>query len=128
MRLLNSLFGVLLLLTSNNVFGETILVDSLEDAVALAESSKQDILIVFSADWCKNCEILKREFLQSDNESLKDCIICIIDYDNRPDLIKEYRVRKIPDSRVMKKNIETSQYIGYKDKIKYAEWLKNARQ
>jgi|694.fasta_scaffold02159_5 thioredoxin-like negative regulator of GroEL len=111
----------------NGAAESPVFVNSLEDAVALAESSNKDILVVFSADWCKNCKLLKSEFLDSNDPSIDDTIVCIVDYDSRPDLIKEYKVHKIPDSRIIRRNVEISNIIGFINKYKYKKWLNNAR-
>jgi thioredoxin-related protein len=122
------LLWILIFLTTIGAKESPIFVDSLEDAIAVAESSKQDIILVFSAEWCKNCDLLKEEILYSDDEALHNSIICIVDYDKRPDLVKEYKVRKIPDSRILKGNIEKSHIIGYTKKKDYIKWLSDARK
>ena len=123
------IFTILLMLITNYGAAQSpVFVDSLEDAVALSESSKKDLLVVFSANWCKNCIALKDQLLYSNEIGFKNSIICIVDYDKRYDLVKEYKVYKIPDSRLMRNNIEISKLIGYNNKDKYKKWLNDARK
>lgn len=100
-------------------------VNTLEDAIALSESSNMPVLVVFSAEWCRYCSILKNDIDKGEySKELDNHIVCFVDIDKRPDLKKEYEVISIPDSRILKKRIETKKIIGY-DKVKYKRWLQN---
>lgn len=127
MNIIKLLLSIILLSSTIGAEKSPVIVHSLEDAIALSESSKKDILLVFSADWCKNCIRLKDQFLYTNDQSLENIIICIVDFDKQSDIIKEYKVKKIPDSRVIRNNIEISQIVGFTNKDNYKQWLQNAR-
>lgn len=104
------------------------MVNSLEDAMALSESTKMPVLVIFGADWCGYCKILKKEISSGEmNKELDNYIICYIDTDKNKDLKKEFNVRSLPDSRIFIDKKETSQYKGY-DKNKYKKWIENAHR
>jgi thioredoxin-like negative regulator of GroEL len=116
---------LLYLLFAITVVHTSISVKDFEDAIALSESSKMPVLVVFSADWCKFCSILKEDIDKGVYAKETDkYIVCFIDIDQREDLKKEYQVSSIPDSRILKHKIEKSRLIGY-DKIRYRKWLEN---
>lgn len=110
-------------------YGEnTYFAHSLEDAVALSESTGKPLLVIFSADWCKYCQVLKQELTDNDMQSaLDEYLICIVDVDERKDLKDEYKVQTLPDSRLLMKLKERSSFIGYSGKKKYLAWIRNAR-
>lgn len=102
------------------------MVDSLEDAMALSESTKMPALVIFGADWCGYCKTLKNHISSGDlNKQLDNYIICYIDVEKNPELKREFSVKTLPDSRIFIENQEKSQYKGY-DKNKYKKWIENA--
>jgi thioredoxin-related protein len=105
----------------NALCDDTIYLDSLVDAVALSESSKKDILIVFTADWCKYCNKFKSEMTGDD--ILKDKIVCYIDFDTNKDIIKEYRVSTIPDFIVLHNRVEIKRKVGYNNSKEFIKWI-----
>lgn len=116
------LFLIFCILSSSIALCEdTIYLDSLIDAVALSESSKKDILIVFTADWCKYCNKFKKEM--RDDSSLKDKIVCYVDYDSNNDIIKEYRVSTIPDFILLRNKVEVKRKVGYNNKQEFIKWI-----
>ena len=63
-----------------------------ESAKKVSNDLGMDILLVFSADWCKYCKMLKKDLSASVSEDeLKDLIICTIDVDKNPKMKREYR-------------------------------------
>lgn len=113
----------IILISTNSLADNPVFVSSLEDSVALGESSSKPILIVFGAKWCIYCNKLKEDISNNlFNQELKDYIICYVDIDDRKDLKKEYNVTTIPDSRILKNKIEKSKLVGY-IKPKYKKWL-----
>lgn len=108
---------------TNSGFCDSVYIEnSLEDAVLLSQDTGQPVLVVFSADWCKYCNIMKKDIEQnlSDFDSY---IICYIDNEKREDLVKEYRVKTIPDYFILKNNIEIKRKVGYKNYSNLTEWL-----
>jgi thioredoxin-related protein len=113
---------ILVFLFPLNAFcDDTIYLDSLVDAVALSQSSKKDILIVFTADWCKYCNKFKSEMIG--NEILKDKIVCYVDFDTNKDIIKEYRVTTIPDFIVLHNQVEIKRKVGYNNSKEFIKWI-----
>ena len=97
---------------------------SLQDSLIESENSKKDILVIFTADWCGACQKMKKDI--DDDPSLVDgLIVCYIDYDESPDLVKEYKVKKIPDYFLLSKGVETKRKVGYSNKNDFKKWLKN---
>lgn len=86
--------------------------DSLEDAVALSESSKKDILVIFGAEWCGYCTRTKKD-IDNNLSKFQDTIIVYVDIDKREDLKREYMVKSIPDYMLLQKCIETKRKVGY---------------
>lgn len=113
----------LLLLTSQMYANEPIFVDSPEDAFALAQETKQEVLLIFTADWCHYCKVLKGH-ITDDPSMVSKLIVCFVDYDYRSDLVKEFNVKIIPDSFLYKDKIERKRKTGFKSKNDYIEWLK----
>lgn len=122
------LIFLLILSTINNSQGlfaaPAIFVDSPEDAFALAEDTKKDLVIIFGADWCVYCNIMKKD-INTDLNIVEDKIVCFIDFDQRKDMVKEYKVRVIPDYMLYRESIEIKRKAGYKNKEKFQEWLLN---
>lgn len=96
--------------------------DNLLDALALSEDSDKEILVIFTADWCKYCNIMKNDLKELDNE-LKDKIVCFVDVDKNSYIKQEYRVGSIPDYFILKNKIETNRQKGYFGKNKFIKWL-----
>lgn len=99
------------------------MVNSLEDAIALSESTKKPILLIFSAEWCGFCKSLKKDIDNSRlSKELDGLIICYIDTDKNPDLKKQFDIKSLPDSRVLINNQEKYQHKGYIFR-NYKRWL-----
>lgn len=103
-----------------------IYVETLIDAIALSETIKKDVLVIFTADWCQYCQKLKND-INRNPSIVEDKIICYIDKDNNKDLIKEYKVKSIPDYLILRDNIEIARQVGYYGKDELVEWLKNVK-
>jgi thioredoxin-like negative regulator of GroEL len=115
---------------SDRAYGENAyFMNNLVDAIALSESSKKPVLVIFGADWCRYCGVLHKDLEDEDAaKALDDFIVCSIDIDKDKDLAKEYGVKSLPDSRIIKDKVEVSIYVGYKGKVKYLTWINDARQ
>jgi thioredoxin-like negative regulator of GroEL len=123
------LIVMIALICANNTYGsEQAFVSSLEDAIALSEDTKMPILLVFGADWCKNCVSLKQDMIKGDLLVVLDgFIICYVNIDDNQELPKLYKVKNIPDSRIISGGIETKPLVGY-NKTNYKKWLMNRGQ
>lgn len=120
-KILNA-FAILLLSSQSILAAPSIFVDSPEDAFALSEETKLKVLLIFSADWCAYCNILK-DNINGDPDMIPDTIICFIDYDKRKDMVKQYKVKTIPDSLLYKDKKEIKRKVGFKNKQDYIDWL-----
>lgn len=97
--------------------------ESLLDAVALSEDIKQDVLVVFTAGWCGSCQVLKADIRSSNEGVLDNHIVCYIDYDANKEMVKEYRVKRIPDCFILRKNREIKRKVGYDGWANFKQWL-----
>lgn len=100
-----------------------IFLDKAEDALILSESIEVDALLIFTADWCQACVVLKND-INTNLEIVEDTIVCYIDFDKRADLVQEFKVKNIPDCIIYRKNKEIKRRVGYKSKKEFELWLK----
>jgi thiol-disulfide isomerase/thioredoxin len=105
-----------------------VFMNNYESAVKVSNDLGIDILLVFSADWCKYCKMLKRDLSASvSKDELQDLIICTIDVDNNTSMKRKYGVGAIPDSVFMSENKIKSRKKGYNSLSGYLKWLKSNR-
>lgn len=73
-------------------------------------------LLIFSADWCKYCQIAKND-INTDprlSETIKKYEIVIWDYDLDKEAVIGYNIKTIPTFIVLENNKETKRQIGYR--------------
>lgn len=122
---MNKLFIVLcfiFLFPNLNIASDPVVVNDLLDAIALSDESEKDVLVIFTADWCKYCGIMKNDLKELSKE-LDNKIICYVDIDKDQDLKKEYSVDLIPDYFILRKRIEINRKKGYRNKQQFIQWL-----
>jgi thioredoxin-related protein len=112
MKYLILIIGLIFFMGANTNKQPAIFVDSLEDAVALSESIKKDIFVVFGAEWCGYCDKTKQD-IKKNIDQLNDIIIVYVNIDDREDLKTEYRVKGIPDYMILRSKVETRRNVGY---------------
>jgi len=95
-----------------------IVVSSVEDAERLKEQLGIDAVIIFVADWCGFCKVLKSD-LYTDPSITNNKIICYIDYDTNKKLAEKMKVKTIPHSIILG---QSKTFIGYQ-KEKYKKWI-----
>lgn len=100
---------------------EGIITYDLIDAIAISEKSNKEILVIFTADWCEYCNIMKQDLLEC--SEIKNKIICYINIDKNPSLKKQYNVRSIPDYFLLKDKLEIKRQKGYHGKKEFIKWL-----
>ena len=105
------------------IAAQPIFVDKAEDAFMLSKDIKTDLLVVFGADWCGACNIMKHDI--STTDIVGDIIVCFIDIDKRPDLKKEYRVKIVPDYMIYRDGVEIKRKTSYKSKNDLIQFLHN---
>jgi thioredoxin-related protein len=113
------------LISSVLIAGEPpVFVHDMLDALALSESSNKQILVVFTADWCKQCQIMKKDISDSP-DMVEDTIVCYLDLDTNKELAKEYQVKFIPDYCILRKRIQIRRTRGYTTREKFIKWFQN---
>lgn len=100
-------------------------VTNILDAIALSDDINHDILLIFSASWCGACQDMKTDIANDKSGVLNNHIICYIEYEESPAIIKEYKVRKIPDYLIIRKRKEIKRRVGYKGFVDFSKWIKN---
>lgn len=123
-KILWTIFILGILGTSSSAIDFAIYTSSLQDSLIESENSKKDVLVIFTADWCGFCQKMKKDI--DENQSLVDnLIVCYIDYDENKDLVKEYKVRNIPDYFLLHKGVEIKRKVGYSNSKDFKKWLNN---
>lgn len=102
-----------------------IYVTNILDAIALSDDINHDVLLIFSASWCGACQDMKKDITNDQSGILNNHIVCYIEYDENPAVIKEYKVRKIPDYLIIRKRKEIKRKVGYKGFTDFSKWIKN---
>jgi thioredoxin-like negative regulator of GroEL len=108
-----------MILSSKSQAEPAIYVSSYDDAVAMSQTTKIPILLIFSADWCDACRNLKNNIAD-----IQNVIVYVCDIDNNKDLMKNFKVRSIPDSILLDSELRIIKRVkGFKDKESYIKWL-----
>jgi thioredoxin-related protein len=123
-NLIKLLFALNIFYSSVACAEDAVYSTNLLDSIALSESSDKDILVIFTASWCKYCSIMKKD-LEEDQGLLDNKIVCYVDFDSNPDLVKTYRVKTIPDYFILKNKIEIKRKVGYTGKNNFVKWFKH---
>lgn len=105
-----------------------------KDALTLAKQSQKLILVDFTASWCGPCQVMKREFwnTQKTKDSLSHFILAEIDVDFNKAVAQKYGVTSIPNVFVIdayENNLANStgyegaesslkDYLGYPKEVK----------
>lgn len=97
-------------------------ITDLDLALKLSKETKQNVVIIFSADWCGYCKNLKQDLPTI--EGFDNTIICIIDSDKDKKNTRQFKVKSLPTSVILNSDKqEVARTTGY-DKKSYIEWLK----
>jgi thioredoxin-related protein len=97
--------------------------DEFDKCKDLSAKYNKKLVLVFGADWCPYCKDLKKDI--NNITEFSKYIVCFIDTDKNPQLVKDFRVRGLPTSVIIDpKNRELSRKTGYKNK-EYQEWLQS---
>lgn len=107
----------------NSVIADApVFVYNLLDAIVESKDSRKNVLVIFTANWCPSCLAMKKD-IEENTILLDNLIVCYVDYDKNQDLVKEYRVRIIPDYFIMRENIEIKRKTGYDGIKKLTSWI-----
>lgn len=104
------------------IAGEGFFLDSPEEAFALMDSTGQDMLLIFGADYCKYCNIMKKDILDNP-EFFDNIIVCYVDIEQREDLSKEYKIKTIPDYMIYRGKTQVRRRVGYPGFDQFKTWL-----
>lgn len=87
----------------------------------LASKYNKKLVLVFGADWCPYCRVLKKDI--NNITGFKKYIVCIIDTDKNKELVEKYKIKGLPTSVIIdSKENELARKTGYK-LADYNEWL-----
>lgn len=94
--------------------------DEYDKCKELSKKYNKKLVLVFGADWCPYCRVLKKDI---NNISFKKYIVCIIDTDKNKELVQKYRIKGLPTSIIIDhKETELARKTGYKQSD-YNQWL-----
>jgi thioredoxin-related protein len=104
-----------------------ILVLWLACVLSMGKAAAESVLM-FSADWCKYCQLAKKDLLANDDE-VAGWAVEVIDTDVSRDLVKEYGVKSLPTFIYLNDaGEEVSRQVGYKGYRQLKRWVeKNKR-
>lgn len=101
----NSLSSVLLLSTLISI--ATVFAD---------DHSKEKTLIIFSANWCKYCQVAKNDMESHKklSETIKNYSIVDVNFDVDKEIVRGYNIKSIPTFVVFEGGKEKGRLEGYK--------------
>ncbi len=100
---------------------------SISTVLAFSQEPKsKKVLLIFSADWCKYCQIAKNDMKndQQLSEIIKNYTIVDVDFDVDKDIVKGYNVKTIPAFVVFENDKEKGRKIGYNGPSNLVNFLK----
>jgi len=80
------------------------------------DSKKDKTLIIFSANWCKYCQVAKHDMINHHklSEVIKNYDIVNVDFDVDKDIVRGYNIKSIPTFVVFEGGKEKGRLEGYK--------------
>lgn len=114
-----------MVLYTDNIMADFPIVDNLDIAQSLSESTEQPLILIFGSKSCTFCGLLKKDIengyflVQLDRK-----IVCYIDVAKRQDLIDKYEIKSLPDTRLIIDGKQKGSMVGY-ERSKYKKWLSN---
>lgn len=82
-----------------------------------------DDLLIFSANWCGHCQVLKSD-LKKDPNIVDGYEWGFVDADKEKEMAREYGVKSLPTIIVLDKdNKEVKRQVGYKGPEQLKKWL-----
>lgn len=122
---MNKIIVVLLLMLCSlrpSVASSPVFVEQFMDAIVESEATQKDILLIFTAEWCKNCKIMKKD-INNNIFQFHNIVISYVDIDEHRDLAKQFDVKAIPDYRIIRNTKEIKRHIGYKNFNTFLKWF-----
>ena len=101
---------------------------SYEQALLIAKKQKKDVLLFFSADWCKYCKEMKRDTLTDSGvkSTMDKFVFYVVDADKEKALSRKFGVKEIPVYIILDAETEKAKRTGqgYKNANSFDRWLK----
>jgi thioredoxin 1 len=94
-----------------------------EDYEEAMREKDRKVILVFGADWCPHCVVLKKHL---EGMNLDGYLVCTVDVDKNRDLKRKHRVRALPTSIIMEDGSEVSRQRGF-EKGPYDAWVEENR-
>jgi thioredoxin-like negative regulator of GroEL len=89
---------------------------------AMREKDRK-VILVFGADWCPACVVLKKHL---EGMNLDGYLVCVLDVDESRDIKRKHGARMLPTSIIMEDGKEVSRHVGF-DKQYYDAWVEENR-
>ena len=83
----------------------------------LEASLDKHIIVEFWADWCGPCKMLAPVLEEIENDSSEILALVKVDIDKNPELVKNYSVKSVPTTIVIKNGEVKGVIVGAKPKF-----------
>jgi len=91
-------------------------------------SVRADTVLMFSADWCKYCQIAKRDMLENQDE-VNSWGLEVVDTDVSREMVAEYRVKTLPTFIYLNDDgKEVDRQVGYKGYRHLRRWVERNKR
>ena len=110
------------LIPVNTFCKEPVVIDNIGIATKQAKETNTEILLVFTADWCRYCVYLKNDLMKSMEQINSKYTVCFVDYDSNRDLARRYNVSSLPSSVILKEKTY-KKMTGYSNFTSYKDFL-----
>jgi len=115
----------LILLCTNLYSNDTLIINSIDVAKEISTETNKPLLVIFGADYCVYCDILKNDILNKKlSPNIDNYVVCYVDIQKDKISKVKYNISTIPDSIIIDSNKTKSRQTGYSIE-KYKTWLKN---
>jgi thiol-disulfide isomerase/thioredoxin len=94
-----------------------------EDYDAAIREKDRKVLLIFSADWCPHCVLLKDHLKET---NLEGYLVCVVDIGSNRAARRTHSVRSLPTSIILKDGEEVSRERGF-DKQSFDAWVEKNR-
>jgi hypothetical protein len=106
---------------------EAIFINEPSRAFQFAQDQKRDVLVIFTADWCKYCQIMHDD-MKKNLGDVDNLVVCYVDFDAYPELVEEHKVKTIPDYMYYDhKKTQKARKLGYTGWPSFKEWLRRLK-
>lgn len=95
-----------------------------EDYEEAMKETERKVILVFGAEWCPHCVVLK-DHLKDVN--LDGYLVCLVDVDDNKEAKRNHAVRVLPTSVILDEGKEVSRLKGF-EKDKFDNWVEENRK